>query len=393
MRRRATGVVLSGMVLALVPFLSSAANAAPTAHSSHRACATARPGMASCSALVRSDIAQSAASLRSRAAAPSGLSPANLVSAYKLPSSTAGSGQTVAIVDAYDAPTAEADLNVYRSQFGLSPCTTANGCFKKVDQNGGTSYPKKDGGWAQEISLDVDMVSAVCPNCKIVLVEAKTPSFANLGKAENTAASLANVISNSYGGSDASDATYGSYYNHPGKAITVSSGDSGYGTEYPASSHYVTAVGGTSLLTASNTRGWSETVWNGAGSGCSAYNTALSGQAGVGTGCSKRAVADVSAIADPATGVAVYDSTAYQGQSGWMVFGGTSVAAPIIGGVYGLAGNASSIDNNYPYAHAGSLFDVTSGSNGSCSPSQLCTARTGWDGPTGLGTPNGTGAF
>nr|QED87776.1 ENDOPEP-40 [Actinoallomurus sp.] len=398
MSRRVTGTILGGLILAMVPFLSTAANAAPQAapasvsHPFHHSCATVKPGRASCNALVRSDIAQSAATLAHQAAAPSGLSPANLQSAYKLPSSTAGSGQTVAIVDAYDAPTAEADLNVYRSQFGLGACTTANGCFKKVDQNGGTSYPRKDGGWAQEISLDLDMVSAVCPNCKIVLVEAKTNSFANLGTAENTAASLANVISNSYGGSDASDASYGSYYNHPGKAITVSSGDAGYGVEYPASSHYVTAVGGTSLRTASTSRGWSETAWSGAGSGCSAYNTALSGQSGL-TGCSRRAVADVSAVADPATGVAVYDSTAYQGQSGWMVFGGTSVAAPIIGGVYGLAANAASIDNNYPYAHTSSLFDVTSGSNGTCTTTKWCTAGTGWDGPTGLGTPNGTGAF
>src|SRR5437879_4060063 len=186
------------------------------------------------------------------------------------------------------------------------------------------------------------MVSAVCPKCKIVLVEANSASFAALGNAENTAASLANVISNSYGGSDASDSTYGAPYNHPGKAITVSSGDSGYGVEFPASSHYVTAVGGTSLRTASNSRGWSETAWSGAGSGCSAYNTALTGQSGL-TGCSRRAVADVSAVADPNTGVAVYDT--FGGVGGWLVFGGTSVAAPIIGGVYGLAANAASINN------------------------------------------------
>ncbi|GLY75178.1 S53 family peptidase [Actinoallomurus iriomotensis] len=398
MRRRVTGTILGGLVLALVPFLSSAANATPQAappvsHSFHHSCATARAGVANCDALVRNDVATSETALRAALAAPSGLSPANLQSAYKLPSSSAGSGQTVAIVDAYNAPTAEADLGVYRSQYGLPACTTANGCFKKVNQTGGTSsYPATDGGWAQEISLDLDMVSAVCPNCKIVLVEATSASFANLGTAENTAARLANVISNSYGGSDASDSSYGSYYNHPGKAITVSSGDSGYGVEYPASSHYVTAVGGTSLRSASNSRGWTETAWSGAGSGCSSYNTALSGQSGL-TGCSRRAVADVSAVADPATGVAVYDSTAYQGQSGWMVFGGTSVAAPVIAGVYGLAANAASIDNNYPYTHSSSLFDVTSGSNGSCSTTKWCHAGTGWDGPTGLGTPNGTGAF
>lgn len=362
-------------------------------HATLHSCPAPVAGSASCHAVVRTDTTPLKGGVTPHAT-PSGYGPADLQSAYNLPSATAGAGQTIAIVDAYDDPTAESDLAVYRSQYGLPPCTTANGCFRKVDQNGGTTYPRKDGGWAQEISLDLDMASAICPNCKILLVEAKTNSFANLGAAENTAARLgANVISNSYGGSDASDANYGSYFNHPGVAITVSSGDSGYGVEYPASSHYVTAVGGTSLTRSSSTRGWTETVWNGAGSGCSAYNTALSGQAAAGTGCAKRAVADVSAVANPNTGVAVYDSTAYQGLSGWLVFGGTSVAAPVIAGVYGLAGNAASIDNNYPYSHTGSLFDVTSGSNGTCPTSQWCTARTGWDGPSGLGTPNGVGAF
>ncbi|MFI0717541.1 peptidase S8 [Streptomyces sp. NPDC021224] len=367
--------------------------ASGSAHATARSCATAVAGHASCQALVRTDMV--AAQRVAPDATPSGFGPSSLQSAYNLPSATAGSGRTVAIVDAYDDPTAEADLGVYRAQFGLPACTTANGCFKKIDQNGGTSYPSKDGGWAQEISLDIDMVSAICPNCHILLVEAKTSSFANLGAAVNRAAATAGVvaISNSYGGSDASDASYGSYYNHPGIAVTASSGDSGYGASYPASSHYVTAVGGTSLSTASNSRGWSETAWSGAGSGCSAYNTALSGAASFATGCSKRAEADVSAVANPSTGVAVYDSTAYQGSSGWMVFGGTSVSSPIIASVYGLAGNTGSIDNNYPYAHASSLNDVTSGSNGSCSTSQWCKARTGWDGPTGLGTPNGIGAF
>jgi subtilase family serine protease len=382
-----TGIPL--MVLGPVGASQAVSPAAKTAHS----CATAAAGHASCQALVRTDVV--AAQRVAPDATPSGFGPSSLQAAYNLPSATAGAGRTVAIVDAYDDPTAEADLAVYRAQFGLPACTTANGCFKKIDQNGGTSYPKKDGGWAQEISLDIDMVSAICPNCHILLVEAKTSSFANLGAAVNRAAATAGVvaISNSYGGSDASDANYGSYYNHPGMAVTASSGDSGYGASYPASSHYVTAVGGTSLSTASNSRGWNETAWSGAGSGCSAYNTALSGAASFATGCSKRAEADVSAVANPSTGVAVYDSTAYQGYSGWMVFGGTSVSSPIIASVYALAGNTGSIDNNYPYTHSSALYDVTSGSNGSCSTSQWCNARTGWDGPTGLGTPNGIGAF
>lgn len=326
------------------------------------------------------------------ASSPSGLNPADLQSAYKLPSSSAGSGQTVAIVDAYNDPNAASDLAVYRSRFGLPACTTANGCFKKVNQSGGTSYPRSDSGWAEEISLDLDMVSAVCPNCRILLVEATSPSFANLGTAVNTAVRLgANAVSNSYGGGESSGETsYASYYNHPGVAITASSGDNGYGVEVPAAYNTVTAVGGTSLTRNGSTRGWTETAWSGAGSGCSAYISKPSWQHD--SGCARRTVADVSAVADPNTGVSVYDT--YGNVGGWLVFGGTSVASPIIASVYALAGNESSITYGaYPYSHTGSLFDVTSGSNGSCSPSYLCTAGSGYDGPTGLGTPNGSGGF
>jgi subtilase family serine protease len=351
----------------------------------------AKAGSAHCTA-----IRATRTGISPNAATPSGLSPADLLSAYSLGAAAAanGSGQTIAIVDAFNDPTAEADLGVYRNFFGLSACTTANGCFSKVNQTGGTTYPPTDGGWAEEISLDLDMASAICPNCKILLVEATSASFANLGAAENFAAAHATVISNSYGGSDARDSTFGSFYNHPGVAITVSSGDSGFGVEYPASSHFVTAVGGTTLTKATGTaRGWTESVWSGAGSGCSRLNTALTSAPSSLTGCSRRAVADVSAVADPNTGVSVYDSTAFQGFVGWLTFGGTSVSAPIIAGVYGLAGNAASINNNFPYTHASSFNDVTSGSNGSCSPAKLCTAGTGWDGPTGVGTPNGTGGL
>jgi subtilase family serine protease len=227
-------------------------------------------------------------------------------------------------------------------------------------------------------------------------VQAKSASFANLGAAVNMAATQPGVvaISNSYGGSDAPDTTYGHYYNHPGIAVTASTGDNGYqGGSYPASSSYVTAVGGTTLTTASNTRGWSETVWDGAGSGCSTYNTALAAAGSFGTGCAKRAMADVAAAADPSNGgMAVYYPTSTR-SSTWAQVGGTSESSPIIASVYALSGNTAGYANAIPYGHAGSLFDVTVGSNGSCSPTQWCTARTGWDGPTGLGTPNGTGAF
>jgi subtilase family serine protease len=302
----------------------------------------------------------------------------------------------VAIVDAYNDPHAESDMGVYRSHYGIPACTSANGCFRKVSQNGSTSYPKNNGSWSQEISLDLDMVSAACPGCHILLVEASSPSYGNLGTAVNTGVRLgATEVSNSYGGSEfSSETSYDTYYNHPGVAITASSGDNGYGVQYPAASPYVTGVGGTSLGRATNTRGWSETAWSGAGSGCSSYEPKPSWQSNCGNG--HRTVADVSAVANPNTGVAVYDSYAYQGYSGWLVFGGTSVASPIIASTYALAGNAASVAyGSYSYSHTSSLNDITSGSNSSsgCSPAYLCTAGPGYDGPTGNGTPTGTGAF
>jgi subtilase family serine protease len=342
------------------------------------------------------------------AAPAGGYGPPDLQSAYNLASAAASAGgsQTVAIVDAYDDTTAEADVGTYRSQYGIAACTTANGCFKKVNQSGVQgSYPSNNQSWSLEISLDLDMVSAICPKCHILLVEATSNSNANLYAAENTAARLgATEISNSYGGSESSsDPSNNGFFNHPGIAITASSGDGGYGVEFPAASPYVTAVGGTSLSTASGSRGWTETAWSGAGSGCSAYETEQSWQQALTPGCTHRAVADVSAVADPNTGVNVYDSNcsglnSLLGNcfSGWGVVGGTSVASPVIASVYALAGNAASVTyGSYPYSNTSSLNDVTSGSNSSsgCSPSYLCTAGAGYDGPTGLGTPNGTGAF
>ena len=319
-----------------------------------------------------------------------GYTPCDLQSAYLLPSTSAGTGQTVAIVDAYDDPNAETDLAVYRAAYGLSTCTTTNGCFRKVDQTGGTAYPAGDTGWAEEISLDLDMASAACPNCKILLVEAGSNSLGNLLSAENMAFALgANAISNSWSASEfRSETTYDSYFHH-NIPITASTGDNGYGVGWPASSPYVTAVGGTSLYTASNARGWSETAWSGAGSGCSSYESKPAWQTG--SACARRAVADVSAIADPSTGVAVFDT---YNTPGWMVFGGTSVSAPLIAAVYALAGNGASIATpSYAYAHTSGLFDVIGGSNGSCGGTYLCTSVAGYDGPTGLGTPNGTSAF
>ncbi|MFE9533480.1 putative Ig domain-containing protein [Streptomyces sp. NPDC006691] len=402
-RRAATAALsaaalVTGGLIAVAPSVAAATDSGSAQPANvQRLCAQPdKAGVMSCLALARTDVQHHLGI--SPNAAPSGYGPTDLQSAYALPSS-AGAGATVAIVDAQDDPNAESDLATYRSQYGLPACTTANGCFKKVDQNGGTNYPTADSGWAGEISLDVDMVSAVCPQCHILLVEATSANMDDLGAAVNRAVTMgAKYVSNSYGGSeDSTDpSSDASYFNHPGVAITVSSGDSGYGVEYPAASQYVTSVGGTSLSRASNTRGWSESVWGtssggeGAGSGCSAYDPKPSWQKD--TGCAKRTVADVSAVADPNTGLAVYDS--YQA-TGWNVYGGTSASSPIIASVYALAGTpaANTVPASYPYAHTSSLNDVTTGANGSCSPAYLCKAAAGYDGPTGLGTPNGTAAF
>ena len=323
-------------------------------------------------------------------ATPSGYGPLDIQSAYKL--TTPGSSTiTVAIVDAYGYTNAESDLATYRSTFGLPACSSATGCFTKLNQNGvAGNYPRMNTGWAQETALDLDMVSATCPNCKILLVEANSASLADLGTAVNMAAARgAHVISNSYGGGESGSTSYEGAYNHPGIAITVSSGDSGFGVQFPASSPHVTAVGGTSLVKDSSVRRWSETVWSGAGSGCSTVYAKPTWQSD--GGCAMRMEADVSAIADPNTGVAVY-GPATRSTSSWQVYGGTSVAAPIVGGIYGLNGGAVNYGSD-PYSHTSALFDVISGSNGTCGGSYLCTAGPGYDGPTGLGTPNGPSAF
>ena len=401
MRFRASLAIVAAAVSTVAFFVPTSASAATLKGQRllpiRSACALVqRIGFAHCNLSVLANLK----GVPHAAAAPSGYGARDLQTAYAL-NTAGGAGQTVAIVDAYDDKTAEADLGVYRAQFGLPPCTTANGCFKKVNQTGVQgSYPANNAGWGLEVSLDLDMVSAVCPNCHILLVEATNNQNANLYKAVDTAARLgANVISNSYGGAEAATETSDDvHFNHPGVAITVSSGDSGYGVEYPAASQYVTSVGGTTL-TRSGT-GFTESVWSGAGSGCSAYEPKPAWQHDA--GCARRTVADVSAVADPNTGVAVYDSNCNFFQQllgqcfkGWGVVGGTSASAPIVGGVYALAGNASSVSypSSLPYSNAGALHDVTSGSNGSCGGSYLCTAGAGYDGPTGLGTPNGTGAF
>ncbi len=348
---------------------------------------------------------------------PSGYGPAQFHGAYSLPNtyaSTAPALQTIAIVDAYDDPTILNDLSTYDKTFGITelpPCSASSpsACFLKVNQNGvAGSYPSKNSGWAVEISLDVETAHQICQNCKIVLVEANSATGSSLNAAEDAAVALgATEISNSWGTNSeySGEVSENSHFNHPGVAITVASGDSGYGAfGYPAASPNVIDVGGTTLGVTKQSNGtyaWaSETTWSGSGSGCSTYFSAQPWQTLVpdwpATGChSARGVADVAADANPNTGAAVYDTTKYQGLHGWYTVGGTSLASPLIAAVYALAGDAAtqSYPASLPYSNSASLHDVTSGaSTGSCG-TIMCNAAVGYDGPTGMGTPNGLGGF
>ena len=385
---------------------------------------------------------------------PASLTPGNLLSAYNLPATPAAGGQTIAIVDAYDDATIEADLEHYSQQYALSPCSERNGCFRKVNQDGKSAPLPASGGsrgeWAQEIATDVELAHGICQGCRILLVEAQSNSDGDLFAAEATAGRLgASEISNSWGGEE--PATDNPVFNQPGVVVTAASGDSGYldwlegpaapHTDYPASSPHVVAVGGTRLALTNPGGGWAgETVWNdggkrkGVGEGAGATGGGCSALFAAGTwqlrapgwglvGCgARRGVTDVSADADPYSGVAVYDSTTNrEGNRGWGVIGGTSVASPIIASVFALAGGAHGV--SYPaqtlYENAldapSSLHDVLSGSNGecalpfnfwtftsgcsslqesaSCASAGICLAGPGYDGPSGVGTPNGLTAF
>lgn len=391
--------LLSGGILSAVLVLGFAtaadAQGTPVEKSGktyHRAvCGLAPAGFARCHAHV---VTNSTGNLAETAAPPvNGFGPSDLRDAYKI-TKNGSSSTVIALVDAFGYTNAESDLGVYRAQFGLPACTTADGCFKKLNQNGQQgNYPAQNIGWAQESALDMDMASAICPNCQVWLVEANDNSYSNLATAVNTAANLgAHVISNSYGGGESGTQSYEPAYNHAGVAVTASTGDHGYaaGPQFPATSPHVIAVGGTHLTHDGSARGWAESAWSGAGSGCSTVYAKPVWQTD--PNCSKRMEADVSAVADPATGVAVYGPN-NQGNGTWLVFGGTSVSAPLVGGVYGVNGKKVKNYAQLLYKKHKKLFDVTSGSNGSCGGSYFCTAGPGYDGPTGLGTPNGIKAF
>lgn len=395
----------------------SAAGGASLPPQSHRpVCGVPAPVFAKCHAdVVTNGAGQPLATL----SPPLGTyGPVQFHTAYQLPCTPNGPVQsacatpatfgpfTIAIVDAYDDPTVESDLGKYTSQYGLPACTKANGCLAVVNQNGGTVLPTTvDGGWALETSLDVQVAHLVCQTCKILLLEANSNLYSDLGTAVATAAQMgATSISNSYGGTEWSgERSYDSYYDHPGLAVVASSGDSGYGSQYPAASPNVVSVGGTTLHLNGDATYSSEAAWSSAGSGCSVYESAPAWQTSSPswsqTGCgTSRAIADLSADANPQTGAAIYDGTLYNGGGpGWYAVGGTSLAAPLVAAAFALAGNVPAGMNAAQYVYANmegpTEHDVTQGTNGTCTSTIMCTSVTGYDGPTGLGTPLGLGAF
>jgi subtilase family serine protease len=307
-----------------------------------------------------------------------------------------GGGRVVAVVDAYGYPGAASDLAVYRSAMKLSACSSGDGCLRIVNQQGQAgNLPPANVEWDGEQALDLDMISAICPKCTIVLVQANSSRFRDLGAAVDTAVALGAVsVSNSYGGNEWS--ADDRMFDHPGHVITASSGDTGAGVEQPCSFAGVVCVGGTSLTNATNARGWNEVAWadgisNGTGSGCSKRVAKPVWQTD--KGCTNRSEADISAVADPYTGVAVFESAG----GGWRQFGGTSVSSPIVAAMFALAGNTAAIDApQWIWQHGGTAAfnDVVFGSNPGrfrCPSNMLyiCEAGPGYDGPTGWGTPSG----
>jgi IPT/TIG domain len=443
---RAVSVAMAALALAMwigtgaSVARASRTHAAAARYRVERLCGRPRPLAASCAAM-RLVAPLTPAELRARAVEqadeeaagtlpavndaspfPGYLTPQELRAAYALPSETASAPtQTIAVIDAYDDPAAEADLGVYDEQFGLPACTSANGCFGKLNEQGQVSpLPPENGEWAGEISIDVQMAHAVCPACHVLLVEAESDELEDLGAAVDAAAAAgATEISNSYVGPE-EPAIAGfyiglaaSFYDHPGVVVAASSGDCGYLNEacagepatanFPADSPDVVAVGGTSLV--EKKEAWSATAWDEAGSGCSSIFAAPFWQSAApgfsATGCgAERSVADVAAVANPKTGVDIYDSVPEgNGEpTGWAVFGGTSVSSPIVAAEFALAGGAGGAAYAAAnlYAHLGDgadLYDVVAGANGSCAGASSCQAVTGFDGPTGVGTPLGLVAF
>jgi hypothetical protein len=404
--RRPLATGLAGLAAAAVLGAPAPASAAPAQAPdptspptrAAQACGDAAPGQVRCFAAVRPGSAGRSAPGRrvpggAVAALPAGYGPADLASAYGLEGARhLGAGRTIAIVVAYDNPTAEADLAVYRRTFGLPACSSANGCFRKVNQRGvATPLPPGDPGWGLEIALDLQAASAACPRCKLLLVEGDDPYVESLAEAVDTAVRLgATVVSNSYGTDEFGGMrALRSSYSHPGVPLTVASGNWGFtAAQFPAVFASVIAVGGTTLTRRAGGRGWAESAWWSTSSGCSAWIAKPRWQTD--PHCQMRTTADVSAVADPETGLAVYDTYGLGDDNGWLVVGGTSAAAPLVAGVIALGPDPSRYGTAKRfYSRRGTLRDVVGGSNGYCGGDYLCTGLPGYDGPTGLGTPKG----
>lgn len=377
-----------GALAAVVVAVAGFAPAAAAAPVSRAACPDPGPGRARCLTTF------APGAIRTLADGPVGWGADDLASAYRLPAA-AGPDTVVGISIAYDAPNLEADLAAYRAQYGLPPCTTANGCFTKVNQRGAaTPLPAADFGWALESTLDVSMVSAACPSCRIVVVEGDSPGFADLAETEDTAVRLgAKVVSNSYGARESgAPLAFASHYQHPGVTVVASSGDAGFtAASYPAVLASTVAVGGTTLARdPGSPRGWAESAWQYGGSGCSAYIAKPAWQRD--THCGKRTVADVAAAAED---IAIH----YADAGGWLPVNGTSASAPFIAGLYGRSGHAGTAQPADLYAHATQFVDITAGNNDpsgggkKCGGDYLCVAGPGYDAPTGVGVPNGLTGF
>jgi subtilase family serine protease len=404
MLKRKTTTKVFAATLTLIGLIGASSANAASSHghyvaTDHHSCTVAKPGLAGCLAIHRT---VSVNGITPRAASPRALVEPNgkavfgasaLRQAYGV-NLLGSQGNTIAIVDAYHAETALTDLNTYRATWGYSPlvsCSKGLPCFTQLHQNGSeASGATTDEGWAQETVLDLEMATAMCPNCSLTVVEANTADFADFNDAVDLASSLPKVIaiSNSYGGPEVSESDYPAYESayQKGIAVVASSGDSGFGVESPASFQHVIAVGGTTLAVTDRGTYQSESAWAGAGSGCS-RGSAPEWQLASLTHCSGKAVADVSAVANPATGVAVM----YNGQ--WMIFGGTSASAPLIAGILAARHNygQSVSAGKWIWDHRNSLHDIANGANGACR--KFCKSVKGWDGPTGLGSPRGTIGF
>jgi Subtilase family len=375
---------------------------APRAAGLRRACPTVPAGRVRCFALYRPQYAVNRALSEGHKTQPKGWGPKALQRAYRLPVSR-DSHQTVAVSIAFRTPSLARYLRIYREHYGLPPCTEASGCLRIVNEKGHLTPRAPSGrgsGWDLEATLDVSMISAACPNCRILVVEANSDFDGDLGRTDVTAARLgADVISNSYGlRENGQTQTLRKDYLRPGHMVVASSGDSGFdAANFPANLGGVTAVGGTEFRHAPGPRGVTERVWNqpdffaAATSSCSAYVAKPAWQHDA--HCPGRTIADISAVA---ANIPIFN--AFYG--GWVTVGGTSVSAPFISGVFGLAGNATSITPQYLYQHKADFFDVTHGNNvligqvaKVCGGDYLCKARKGYDAPTGLGTPDGIAGF